>query len=145
MITLEDLKRVREEALKAMSVRLGPHAVTVTVGMGTCGIAAGARETMSALLDELCRREIWEVTVLQTGCRGMCAEEPLVEVEFKGRPPVLYGQVTPEMARQIVAGTLDRKNNSASTPEAARLRPISLKLAEALETDHDLNNGQGKD
>ncbi|MCC6485101.1 MAG: (2Fe-2S) ferredoxin domain-containing protein [Armatimonadetes bacterium] len=103
MKTLDDLKRVREEALKAMSVRESGHATKVTVAMGTCGIAAGARETMSALLDELGKRGISDVTVTQTGCKGLCEQEPLVEVTRKGQEPVTYGHVSADKARRIVA------------------------------------------
>ncbi len=103
MKTLEDLKRVREEAIKAMRVREGSQRVKVTVAMGTCGIAAGARETMSALLDELNKRGISDVTVTQTGCKGLCEQEPLVEVSVSGQDLVSYGKIDAEKARRIVA------------------------------------------
>lgn len=103
MKTLEDLKRVREEAAKAMNVREGDQRVKVTVAMGTCGIAAGARETMSALLDELNKRGISDVTVTQTGCKGLCEQEPLVEVSVAGQETVSYGHVNAEKARRVVA------------------------------------------
>jgi len=103
MKTLEDLKRVREEAIKAMKVREGEQRVKVTVAMGTCGIAAGARETMSALLDELSKRGITDVTVTQTGCKGLCEQEPLVEVTIAGSDTVSYGKIDAEKARRIVA------------------------------------------
>ncbi len=103
MKTLEDLKRVREEAIKAMKVREGEQRVKVTVAMGTCGIAAGARETMSALLDELNKRGITDVTVTQTGCKGLCEQEPLVEVTIAGSETVSYGKIDTEKARRIVA------------------------------------------
>ncbi len=103
MKTLDDLKRIREEALKSMSVREGEHATKISVAMGTCGIAAGARETMSALLDELNKRGIVNVTVAQTGCKGLCDQEPTVDVSQTGQPTVTYGRVTADRARAIVA------------------------------------------
>lgn len=103
MKTLEDLKRIREEAQKAMRVREGDEATKVTVAMGTCGIAAGARDTMGAILDEISKRGITEVSVTQTGCKGLCEQEPLVEVTRHGEPVVSYGKVDAEKARRIVA------------------------------------------
>jgi len=103
MKTLEDLKKVREEALKAMHVREGVQGTRITVAMGTCGIAAGARETMSAILDELGKRGITDVVVTQTGCKGLCEQEPLVEVTRVGEQTVSYGKVNAEKARRIVA------------------------------------------
>ena len=86
-----------------MRVREGEVGTKVTVAMGTCGIAAGARETMSALMDELNKRGISEVTVTQTGCKGLCEQEPLVEVTKAGQEPVSYGRVDAERMRRIVA------------------------------------------
>jgi len=71
--------------------------------MGTCGIAAGAREVLAALLDELAQRDISDVTVSQTGCKGLCDREPMVEVRMAGCPTVTYGRVTPQVMRRIVA------------------------------------------
>lgn len=103
MKTLEDLKKIREEALKAMKVREGQQKCKMVVAMGTCGIASGAREVMSAILDELEKRGIADVTVTQTGCKGLCEQEPTVDVVKAGQPTVTYGYVTPEKARTIVA------------------------------------------
>jgi len=71
--------------------------------MGTCGIAAGAREVMSALLDELALRDLTEVAVSQTGCKGLCDREPVIVVHTPGLPAVTYGRVTPQVMRRIVA------------------------------------------
>ncbi|MGB9866648.1 MAG: (2Fe-2S) ferredoxin domain-containing protein [Bacillota bacterium] len=103
MKTLEDLKRVKEQALEKMKLRQMAQGAHIVVGMGTCGIAAGAREVMEAILDELEKRQLTDVTVSQTGCIGLCAKEPLVDVILPGQKPVTYGNVTPMKARQIVA------------------------------------------
>jgi (2Fe-2S) ferredoxin len=103
MKTLEDLKKIREEAQKAMKVREGQHSAKIVVGMGTCGIASGAREVMSAILDELDKRGITDVMVTQSGCKGLCEQEPIVDVIKPGQAAVTYGYVTPERARTIVA------------------------------------------
>ena len=103
MKTLEDLKRIREQAQQALKVREGDQGCKVVVAMGTCGIASGAREVMAAVLDELEKRGITDVTVTQTGCKGLCDREPTVDVFKAGQQPVTYGFVTPEKARTIVA------------------------------------------
>jgi NADP-reducing hydrogenase subunit HndB len=103
MKTLEDLKKIREQAQKAMQAREGGHRSKIVVAMGTCGIASGAREVMAAILDELDKRGITDVLVTQSGCKGLCEQEPTVDVSKPGQPMVTYGYVTPEKARAIVA------------------------------------------
>jgi len=101
--TLEDLKKVREKALEQMKIREGKYSAKVVVAMGTCGIAAGARDVMTAILDELDKRGITDVAVTQTGCKGLCEQEPTVDVIKSGEPTVTYGYVDAEKARRIVA------------------------------------------
>jgi (2Fe-2S) ferredoxin len=103
MKTLEDLKKIREQAQQAMKVRDSKHSAKIVVAMGTCGIASGAREVVSAMLDELAKRGISDVAVTQTGCKGLCEQEPTVDIIKAGQPVVTYGYVTPEKARAIVA------------------------------------------
>jgi NADP-reducing hydrogenase subunit HndB len=100
--SIEDLERVREQALADMRVRSSSGSPRVTVGMGTCGIAAGARETMLAIIDELKKRQKLDVTLTETGCIGLCVREPIVEVQIPGEPKVVYGNVDASRARQIV-------------------------------------------
>lgn len=103
MKTLEDLKRVREMAQASMKVREGQQKYKLVIAMGTCGIASGARDVMGAILDELDKRGITDVAVTQSGCKGMCEQEPTVDVVSAGQPVITYGYVTPEKARTIVA------------------------------------------
>lgn len=103
MKSLADLERIRREAQERIRVRDGEGPTRIVVGMGTCGIAAGARETMTAIMDELAKRNLNEVTVTQTGCVGLCEYEPLVDVYVTGKERVTYAYVTPDKARQIVA------------------------------------------
>jgi NADP-reducing hydrogenase subunit HndB len=103
MKTLEDLKKIREKAIEQMKVREGKSSAKVVVAMGTCGIAAGAREVMTAILDELEKRGITDVAVTQTGCKGLCEQEPTVDVIKPNEPAVTYGYIDAEKARQIVA------------------------------------------
>jgi NADP-reducing hydrogenase subunit HndB len=98
--SLEDLKRVREEAQQALKTRLDTG-TTIVVGMGTCGIAAGARDTMHAILDELARREI-SAHVTTVGCIGQCVKEPLVDIEQAGQPRITYANMKPEMVSRLI-------------------------------------------
>jgi (2Fe-2S) ferredoxin len=103
MKSLKDLEAIREQAKQMTGIREGKPQTKVIVGMGTCGIAAGARDTMKAILDELGKRNLTEVTVAQTGCLGLCEQEPIVEVEIPAQPRIIYGKVSAERARQIIA------------------------------------------
>ena len=100
--SLEDLKKAREEALKKRELKASSGTVQVIVGMGTCGIAAGARDAMKAILETIEKDSINGVLVTQTGCIGLCEKEPIVQVIHGEQPKVTYGKVTPEIARQIV-------------------------------------------
>lgn len=103
MKTVEELERIRKQAQAMTRLREGKETTRIVVGMGTCGIAAGARETLSAIMDELAKRNIQDVVVTQTGCVGLCEQEPIVDVIKPGAAKVTYGKVTKEKARQIVA------------------------------------------
>jgi NADP-reducing hydrogenase subunit HndB len=100
--SLDDLKRAREEALKKRELKATSGTIQVIVGMGTCGIAAGARDAMKAILETIEKDSINGVLVTQTGCIGLCEKEPIVQVIHGEQPKVTYGKVTPEIARQIV-------------------------------------------
>jgi NADP-reducing hydrogenase subunit HndB len=100
--SLEDLKRVREEALEKRKVKTADGSVQVTVAMGTCGIAAGAHDTMKAILDHIESQNISGVIVSQTGCIGKCDYEPIVAVAIGSEPKVMYGHINPERARKIL-------------------------------------------
>ncbi len=101
--TIQDLARIRERAQGLTNIRTGQARAKVTVHMGTCGIAAGARNVMDALLEELQKLKIADVTVSTSGCAGFCNREPMATVEIKGQPPVKYVDLTPEKMRTIVA------------------------------------------
>ncbi|MBI3946496.1 MAG: (2Fe-2S) ferredoxin domain-containing protein [Armatimonadetes bacterium] len=100
LTSLEALRRLKEEAHREIHVRESTG-TKIIVGMGTCGIAAGAREVMRAVLDELARQEI-EVQVTTVGCIGMCAQEPLLDIVQAGGSRVTYGKVNPEMVPRII-------------------------------------------
>ena len=71
--------------------------------MGTCGIAAGARTIMSAVLEEIAKRNLQGITVRQTGCIGMCQKEPLMDIVRPGEPRVTYGNLKPEDVPRIIS------------------------------------------
>lgn len=102
MKTLEDLKALREKLKADMKVRQN-DGTKIIIGMGTCGIAAGAREVMTAILNELAVRKLTDVQVQQTDCIGMCEKEVLVDVVRPSEPRITYGKVKPEDVKKIIA------------------------------------------
>jgi (2Fe-2S) ferredoxin len=100
--SLEDLKRIRDEAFEKRKVKAASGQVQVIVAMGTCGIAAGARDTMKAILDTIETDGLTGIIVAQTGCIGLCAREPIVQVIIGEQSKVTYGKVTPDVARRIM-------------------------------------------
>jgi NADP-reducing hydrogenase subunit HndB len=100
-LTIEDLKRLREDTRKKTVLREGGATVNITVHMGTCGIAAGAREVMDVLLEELSQTDRQDIHVMNSGCMGMCSSEPNVTVEVKGQEPIIYQHVDKNRMRQI--------------------------------------------
>ncbi|MCA1953594.1 MAG: (2Fe-2S) ferredoxin domain-containing protein [Anaerolinea sp.] len=100
--SLDDLKRIREEALQKRELKQTSGQAQVIVGMGTCGIAAGARETMKAILDAIQEENLSGIIVTQTGCIGLCEREPIVQVVVGEQAKVTYGKVTPAIARRIL-------------------------------------------
>jgi NADP-reducing hydrogenase subunit HndB len=102
MKSLEELKRIKEQTLKAMDLRQAKERGKVVVAMGTCGIAAGAKDALMAVIEELEKADIHDVQVVQSGCMGLCDREPTVEVSMKDQPSVIYGDVDDANARRIV-------------------------------------------
>ncbi len=100
--SLDDLKKVREDALAKRKVKTTSGTSQVIVGMGTCGIAAGARETMKAVLKYVESENVQNILVTQTGCIGLCEQEPIMQVVLGEQPKVTYGKVTPEIAAKIM-------------------------------------------
>ena len=100
--SLEELKRVREEALQKKQMKAAAGNVQVIVAMGTCGIAAGARDTMKSILNFIETNNLSGVSVTQTGCIGMCEQEPILQVVVGEGKKVVYGKVNAEIAEQIM-------------------------------------------
>ena len=97
---LDELRQLRQQLQKDIKARTEAK-TTITIGMGTCGIAAGAREVMQAVLDQLASREV-DAHVTTVGCIGMCSKEPLVDVKRGDEIKVTYGNVTPAMVSRII-------------------------------------------
>ena len=106
--SLEELQELRQRLQKDIKAR-ADTSTTITVGMGTCGIAAGARETMRAILAELEARSI-DAHVTTVGCIGLCSREPLVDIQQGDEPRVTYGDVTPEMVSRLIEEHLVQGN-----------------------------------
>ena len=103
MKSLAELAKIREAAQQNISSRKdGDAATRIVVGMATCGIAAGARPVLAALMDEAEKRNLNHVSIAQTGCIGMCRLEPLVEVTVPGQEKVTYVKMTPEKAVRVI-------------------------------------------
>ncbi len=100
--SLDELRRVREEALQKKQLKATPGNVQVIVAMGTCGIAAGARDTMKSVLNFIETEKVSGVAVTQTGCIGLCEQEPIVEVMLGDQPKVIYGKVDAHVAQKIM-------------------------------------------
>jgi NADP-reducing hydrogenase subunit HndB len=100
--SLEDLNRFREEVIEEKQRKASSGEVQVVVSLGTCGIAAGALETLKAIQQQVKAEGLKHVSITQAGCIGLCKHEPILEVIVGDAPGVTYGRVTPEVAQRIV-------------------------------------------
>lgn len=100
-LTIADLKKIKEKQRATFSLREGGYRARITVHMGTCGIAAGAREIMAVIMDEIAKAGTEDIITTTSGCAGFCAREPMVTVELLNKPPVKYGELTPDKIREI--------------------------------------------
>jgi NADP-reducing hydrogenase subunit HndB len=100
-LTVEDLKRIKEDVRSTTLLREGGFRARITIHMGTCGIAAGARKLMSVVLQEIEEKKMKEVMVTTSGCAGLCSREPMATVEILGKPPVKYCDLNEERMREI--------------------------------------------
>jgi len=98
--SLDELRKLREQVQDEITTRV-ETGTTIIIGMGTCGIAAGARDTMHAIINELHARDI-EANIKTVGCIGMCAREPLVDIEQAGQPRVTYGNITADRVSRLI-------------------------------------------
>lgn len=100
-LTIDDLKKIKEKTAKETSLRDGPANIKITVHMGTCGIAAGARDVMSALMEEMAEADRQDIRVVASGCMGMCSSEPNVTIEKEDSEPIVYQLMDSNKMRQV--------------------------------------------
>lgn len=101
MKNLEELRMMREKVKRDLALRTGQHRIKIVVGMGSCGIAAGARDTMNELLDLTEKNHRTDIMVTASGCFGFCAQEPMIHVYVDDQRPVTYRNVDIDAARLI--------------------------------------------
>jgi len=101
-LSIEDLKKIRDDARGTLTIRSGVGRARITVHMGKCGIAAGAREVMTALLKEIETSKITDVIVTASDCAGLCSREPVATVEIEGGTPVRYVELRPERIVRVL-------------------------------------------
>ena len=101
-LRIEDLKAIQEKVKQQKILRDGVSNARIIIHMGTCGIAAGARDVMKALLDEIAQKDVKDVIVTTSGCAGLCSKEPMATVEIAGKPPVKYINLNGEKIRRIL-------------------------------------------
>jgi len=102
-ISIDDLAKISQKVRKTVVLREGAGRAKITVHMGTCGIAAGARKIMNTLLDEFEKNKIEDVILTSSGCAGLCSKEPMATVELKDEAPVKYIDLTPEKISKILS------------------------------------------
>ncbi|MBN2542682.1 (2Fe-2S) ferredoxin domain-containing protein [bacterium] len=100
-LSIHDLDRISERVKRTTLLREGAGRAKITVHMGTCGIAAGARKIMNTLMDEIAERNITDVILTSSGCAGLCSREPMATVEIKGEAPVKYVDLTTDKIKRI--------------------------------------------
>ena len=100
-LRIEDLKKIKESMAGTVNLRAGDQRVKITVHMGTCGIAAGARTIMNTLLKKLEESGANDVMLTSSGCAGLCNHEPMITIEDRDSAPVKYVNLNPEKAARI--------------------------------------------
>ena len=100
-LSIEDLKKIKESVQASVTLREGGYRAKVNIHMGTCGIASGARQLMTAVMDEIQKRDVKDVIVTTSGCAGLCSREPMITVELLGEAPVKYVDLNPDKMREI--------------------------------------------
>ena len=102
-LKIGDLEKISQRVRKTTLLREGAGKAKIVVHMGTCGIAAGAREIMNTLLDEFAKQNIDDVILTSSGCAGLCSREPMATIELKDEAPVKYVDLTAEKIRKILS------------------------------------------
>lgn len=126
--SLEELRMIREAHQEKVSLRdygeVTGDKIEILIGMATCGISSGARETLNAFVEELKKEKLDNVKVVPVGCIGYCHSEPTVQVNVPGHKPVLYGKVKANKVHEIV-----EKHIKGGTPVASLELEIDFERA----------------
>ena len=101
-LKIGDLEKIRDKVRRTAVLRQGKSRAKITIHMGTCGIAAGARDILSALMQEIEKKKLDDVIVTTSGCAGLCSREPMATVEITDKPPVKYVDLTKEKMKRIL-------------------------------------------
>jgi NADP-reducing hydrogenase subunit HndB len=100
-LTVDDLLKIKEENKAELTLREGGYEAKITVHMGTCGIASGARNIMTTVLDATAASCAEGVLIVASGCAGLCSHEPMATIEVVNQPPVKYGDLDAEKIKEI--------------------------------------------
>jgi NADP-reducing hydrogenase subunit HndB len=100
-LSIQDLKKIKERERSKMVLRDGGQRARITVHMGTCGIASGARDIMSAFRDKIAEKGVDDVILTNSGCAGLCAQEPMATVEIIDQTPVKYVKLDKDKVDRI--------------------------------------------
>lgn len=104
--SIDELKKIREEQIDKVNLRehggSDKDQIEILIGMATCGISSGARETLNAFVDEISKEKLNNVKIVSVGCIGYCHSEPTVQINKRGEKPVLYGNVKADKVHQII-------------------------------------------
>ena len=100
-LSIDDLRKLRQSSKRDIYLREGDFRGKIIVHLGTCGIAAGAREIMRSFVDELEKTNTTDIMFTTTGCAGLCSQEPMATIELRDSAPVKYGQLAPDKVKRI--------------------------------------------
>jgi NADP-reducing hydrogenase subunit HndB len=100
-LTIDDLKKIKNKVEREDQFRSGTKRIKLTVHMGTCGIASGAKEILDTFMSEISENNLNDVLITTSGCIGICSREPLATLEEQGKEAIVYEYLTPNKARQI--------------------------------------------
>ena len=101
-LKLEDLAKIKDKVQSSTALREGGHRAKITVHMGTCGIASGARKVMQTFMDGMAKKDMKDVILTTSGCAGLCSREPMATVELKDEAPVKYVDLDEEKTQRIL-------------------------------------------
>lgn len=99
--SIEELGEARKEALDREMGNTQQYPIQIRISLGSCGIAAGANETLEFIEQFIQENSLEGVQVKEIGCIGLCALEPIVQVVELGGQQVIYGKVDAAVARRI--------------------------------------------